>query len=126
MLNGETLEKLIESQKNDDFTSELIADAIKSFETYHSAVYAHETTRRMLKYSFTDVAEYRNQVETFDRNRTACHNDLISKVALLNRLAEQEGLPPIYDGVVSKERPYRTQLATAVFEWVQWVMETRI
>lgn len=126
MINHESLLKLIEHPNNDNFSHELIGDCIKSFEEYHKAVYELEVTRRLMASTFDDAAEYRNRIESLDRSRTACHNSLIANVRILNRMAEKYGLPLIYDGVVSEERPYRRELANAVFEYVEWLIKTRM
>ena len=44
----------------------------------------------------------------------------------MNRMAEEASLPPLYDGVVSEERPYRRELADAVLAFVREVMINRI
>ena len=44
----------------------------------------------------------------------------------MNRLAEQAGLPPVYDGIVSEERPYRTELADAILAFVADVITNRV
>ena len=126
MINHESLLKLIEHPSNDNFSHELIGDCIRSFEEYHKAVYELEVTRRLMASTFDDAAEYRNKIESLDRSRTTCHNSLIANVRILNRMAEKNGLPPIYDGVVSEERPYRRELANAVFEYVEWLIKTRM
>ena len=54
-----------------------------------------------------------------DKTRTRCHNAVIAQVNCLNRLAEEAGIPPLYDGVVSEERPYRRQVADAVLDFVR-------
>ena len=54
------------------------------------------------------------------------HNAMLSEVSLLNRLAEENGLPLFYDGEVSAERPIRTWVADAVLAYVRQVIEDRI
>ena len=44
----------------------------------------------------------------------------------MNRLAEQAGLPPVYDGIVSEERPYRTELADAILVFAADVITNRV
>ena len=61
-----------------------------------------------------------------DRMRTTCHNAVIANVSIMNRLAEQTGLPPVYDGIVSEERPYRTELADAILAFVANVITYRV
>ena len=60
-----------------------------------------------------------------DRTRTLYHNSVISNVSILNRMADKAGLDPVYDGVVSKERPYRREVANAVFEYIESIINSR-
>ena len=125
MINHEALKQLIANPNNDSFSIELIDDCLKSFEKYHAAVYELEITRRLFADTM-EAAEYRETVQRLDRMRTVCHNTLISNVGVLNRMAGNYGLPPVYDGVVSEERPYRRELANAVFEYVEQIIRTRM
>lgn len=47
------------------------------------------------------------------------HDSILGNVNLLNRLAERNNLPLVYDGIVSHERPYRREVANAVLEYVE-------
>ena len=40
-------------------------------------------------------------------------------------VAEKNELVPVYDGVVSEERPYRREVANAVFEYVEYLIKKR-
>lgn len=40
-------------------------------------------------------------------------------------MADKAGLDPVYDGVVSKERPYRREVANAVFEYIESIINSR-
>ena len=126
MIKQEAIEQLIVFSYNDNFSLEMIRYCLKSFEEYHKAVYEHEIARRLMASTFGDASEYRSRIESLDRARTACHNSMISNVRILNRMAENNGLPLIYDGVVSEEQPYRRELADAVFEYIEWLLKTRI
>ena len=57
--------------------------------------------------------------------RTVIHNSVIANVNLLNRLAEKNGLHPVYDGIVSEERPYRREIANAVLDYVESIIKNR-
>lgn len=72
-----------------------------------------------------DGEEYRSRVMELDQRRTVRHNSVIANVSVLNRLAENAALAPVYEGVVSKERPYRRQVADAVLDYVQSVIRNR-
>ena len=125
MINHEALKQLIANPNNDSFSIELIDDCLKSFEKYHAAVYELEITRRFFADTM-DAEEYRKTIQSLDRTRTVNHNSLISNVGMLNRMAANYGLPLVYDGVVSEERPYRRELADAVFEYVEQIIQTRM
>ena len=125
MIKQEAIEQLIVFAENDNFSLEIIRGCLKSFEEYHKAVFEHEIARRLMASTFGDAVEYRSRIESLDRARTACHNSMISNVRILNRMAENNGLPLIYDGVVSEEQPYRRELADAVFEYIEWLTKTR-
>lgn len=73
-----------------------------------------------------DSATYRSEYSSRDRTRSINHNAVIAQVGFLNRLAEEAGLPPFYDGVVSEERPYRRELANAVLGFVEEVIQYRV
>jgi hypothetical protein len=60
-----------------------------------------------------------------DKRRTMCHNSVLSSINILNRLATKENLSPLYDGTVSEERPYRTEVADAVLEYIEDIIKKR-
>ena len=124
MLNGEVLEALFRHYAGDDEGQAFIEECILSFETYHNAVFREQLFRRVYG-GATDPDHFRDEWTERDRNRTVHHNAVIANVAILNRLAGQAGLDPVYDGVVSEERPYRRQVADAVFAWVEAVINER-
>ena len=124
MLNGEVLEALFRHYAGDDEGQAFIEECILSFETYHNAVFREQLFRRVYG-GATDPDHFRDELTERDRNRTVHHNAVIANVAILNRLAGQAGLDPVYDGVVSEERPYRRQVADAVFAWVEAVINER-
>ena len=57
--------------------------------------------------------------------RTIAHDSTLSKVGQLNRLAAAPGLAPIYAGIISREQPYRREVATAVSTCLQTIIERR-
>ena len=61
-----------------------------------------------------------------DNTRTACHNVVLDSINILNRLAEQHGIPSIYDGNVVREQPYRREVADAVLGYVEKTIQERI
>ena len=125
MLNKDTITKLIELNKDDRKTLEFIKARIDSFEQYHRAVFDDQMFQIFYVGSAIEGDEYREGRTAVDKTRTIYHNSVITNVSILNRLAEKAGLDPIYDGVVSEERPYRRQVANAVFEYIESIINNR-
>ena len=125
-VNRETLKQLIAFHAFDSTMTGIIVDVLESFESYHQAIYTMEVRRQLRLHGAMDDETYREEIPRLDRVRTARHNTVISNVGLLNRLAAQAGLAPFYEGEVSEERPYRTQLADAVLLFVREIIEERI
>ena len=124
-VNAETLNGMLRFFRDDSETIAMIVRSLESFESYHQAIYAAETTRRLFACGAMDADAYREQYQARDRTRTREHNGMISYVSFLNRLAAEAGLPPFYDGVVSEDRPYRRQVANAVLAFVGAVIDDR-
>lgn len=125
-VNYETLNGLIRHFKDDKDDMNMIVNAIEVFESYHQAIYQSELTRRLFSCDAIDSDTYRSEYSSCDRTRTVNHNAVIAQVGFLNRLAEEAGLPPFYDGIVSEEKPYRRELANAVLNFVRDVIVHRI
>ena len=123
-LNTETLQKLFTLTGDDDELRQWVDDALQSFSAYHAAIYRAETWKKLYA-GAVDAETYRKTVTEQDHQRTACHNALLAQVSFLNKLAAQKGLAPVYDGVVSEERPYRRQVANAVLAFVESVIANR-
>ena len=123
--HSDVLNQLIAHYRDDADALDMIVYAIETFEDYHRAIYKLETTRRLHSCQALDAETYRRQTTDGDRNRTSCHNAVLSQVNILNRLAEQANLPPVYDGTVSEQRPYRREVANAVLDFIQEVMLNR-
>lgn len=123
MICRETIDKLTELLKDDEKRLSVIERNIKNFEDYHKAIFEMEIWMKV--HSSDSGEEYREEVSRMDRIRTSCHNDVIASINVLNILAQQNGLPPVYDGTVSKEQPYRRQLADAVLEYVENIVKNR-
>ena len=122
-MNGESLLQLIAASKADTEILDMIWNAIQAFEQYHAAVLEDQTFPLIYSASM-DGEAYRTRREELDKRRTT-HNAVITHVRILNRMAEQMELPAVYDGVVSEERPYRRQVANAVFDWISSVINKR-
>ena len=123
-MNRKALDNLIQACKTDSELLEIIQDALRSFEEYHTAIYSMEIRKQLLA-GTVDALQYQEEIGEMDRRRTSSHNAVISNISLLNRLAEQAGLPPVYEGVISREQPYRRQIADAVLDYVRDIILAR-
>lgn len=123
-MNRKALDNLIQACKADSELLEIIQDALRSFEEYHTAIYSMEIRKQLLA-GTVDALQYQEEIGEMDRRRTSSHNAVISNISLLNRLAEQAGLPPVYDGVISRDQPYRRQIADAVLNYVRDIILAR-
>lgn len=123
-MNRKALDNLIQACKADSELLEIIQDALRSFEEYHTAIYSMEIRKQLLAGN-VDALQYQEEIGEMDRRRTSSHNAVISNISLLNRLAEQAGLPPVYEGVISREQPYRRQIADAVLDYVRDIILAR-
>lgn len=124
-INSDILNELIVHFKDDEDDIAMIVSAIESFEDYHRAIYRLELTRRLFSCKAIDADTYRTDTVERDRSRTVNHNAVLAQVNYLNRLAAEAGLQPIYDGIVSEDRPYRREVANAVLDFVQEVILNR-
>jgi len=125
-VNNDTLNRMIKFFQDDAETIEMIVKSLETFEQYHQAIYTLEITRRLYSCKAIDSDEFRDQTTLKDRTRNVTHNALLGQVNFLNRLAEEAGVPPFYDGIVSEERPYRREVANAVLEFVRQVIIDRV
>ena len=124
MLCTDTINKLIEKYKDDDKFLKIIERSISTFEEYHEAIFKMELWMKIYSNSITGQ-EYKDNVSKLDKMRTVNHNSVLANVNLLNRLAKKNSLPPVYDGIVSEERPYRREVANAVLEYVESIIKNR-
>ena len=123
-MNLEALDALIAHYQDDPDTLDMITTLLDDFEKYHSAVY-DEQMLLIVHGGRMDSETYREQMQALDRSRTVAHNAVISGVKILNRMAKQAELPPVYDGIVSEARPYRREVANAVFAYIEDVIRSR-
>lgn len=125
-LTKDTIAKLAELYADDTEMLETLGDILKSFENYHAAIYEMETKMLIMNKNAYDTKDYQTMIENLDSSRTNSHNAVIANVSMLNRLAELSGQPPVYEGIVSKERPYRREIANAVLELAQEIILARL
>lgn len=124
MLREDTIIKLIDMYKDEDKILNAIARAIGSFEDYHNTIFKMELWMKVFSKTVS-ASEYQDNVSRLDKLRTTNHNAILGNVNLLNRLAEKNNLDPVYDGMVSHERPYRREVANAVLEYVENIIKNR-
>lgn len=124
-LSVENLQNLIHASKDDRELLHFITDCLKSFEAYHHAIFEMEAWAKVYNYGVLEREEYQDKLITKDRARSACHNAMLSKISMLNRMAERAGVGPVYEGTVSEEMPYRRQVADAVLAFVEDMVSNR-
>lgn len=124
-INNETINKLISKFREDREMLDIIFDALKTFEEYHLAIYNMETQLRVYSYDSMDTEDYKDLIQELDGKRTRCHNAVLTSVNILNRIADKENLPLVYEGIVSEKRPYRREVANAVLEYVENIIKNR-
>lgn len=125
IINEETILKLSSLYTEDSEVLNIIYDSLKSFEEYHVAIYDMELWMHLYSYKSVDTEEYQSKVADMDRRRRMCHNSALSSVNILNRLALKENLPPVYEGIVSEEMPYRREVANAILEYAENIIKKR-
>ena len=90
-----------------------------------SGISTKKASRKQILSGTVDVQTYQEEIGNMDQQRTNRHNAIIANISVLNRLAEQSGLPPVYDGVISRDQPYRRQIADAVLNYVRDIILER-
>ena len=124
-LNAQALEKLIQNNKDDKDILDMIFGVIKSFEEYHHSIIDMETKLKIYSSGTLEREEYQDMVKKLDNRRTMCHNSVLTGMSVINRIAEKQNIEPIYSGTISEERPYRREVANAVLDYIQTIIENR-
>ena len=124
MLNIGSIHQIIADNRNDPETLDFIKEIFDSFEQYHRSVYEDQLFGVLYQGAMEGDA-FRERRTELDKTRTVYHNNLLANVRVLNKLAALSDVPPVYDGEVSEERPYRRQVANAVFEFIENVINNR-
>ena len=125
MLNAESINALIKIYKNDEKYLSRIEKCLISFEEYHTQIFTLELWIKLYSDSYMDKNEYAKKCAELDKIRSTYHKAILGNVAMLNKLAEINNLSPVYDGIVSKEKPYRREVANAVLEYVENIIKNR-
>ena len=100
VFNKNSLEKLIQENKDDSEALEIIYDVVRGFEGYHTKIIEMELKLLIYKAGTLDREEYQSMVTELDKQRTVQHNSVLTGVNVLNRMAKQCNIEPIYSGVV--------------------------
>ena len=124
-LNVESLNKLFQIAQDDSELLAMIYEVLESFSDYHEAIFKAESWRKLYSPKSMPRDEYHDKVISMDKHRTICHNAVLSYMNILNRIAENNNIPKIYDGTISEEQPYRRQVADAVLEYVESIILDR-
>lgn len=124
-INQQSLSQLIQQSRKDPELLDYIHKALLSFSDYHAAVIAEQLYPMVYSGGAADSDLYRAERAALDKRRTTAHNAAIANVNLLNRMCASFGIAPVYDGVVSEDRPYRRYVANAVFDFLTHVIDSR-
>ena len=124
-LNLGNLNKLFQTAQDDSELLLLFYQALESFSDYHEAIFKAESWKKVYSPKSMTINEYQENLMAMDRQRTICHNAVLSHMNILNRIAEKNNIPKIYDGTISEEQPYRRQVADAVLEYVESIILER-
>ena len=123
--NTQALEKIIQNNRDDKDTLDIILRVLKSFEEYHSRIVEMELMLQIYSSGVLDREDYQNMVMELDKRRTMSHDSVLTGINVLNRIAEKQSIEQIYSGTVSKERPYRREVADAVLDYIQTIIDDR-
>ena len=121
----DNLQRLIDAIKDDTKQTNLLLLCLQSFEEYHHSIFEMETKLKIFSYDNMDRREYQDMRKSLDLSRTLKHNAVLKNLVIINRLAERAGTPPVYDGVVSEDHPYRREAADAVMAYIEGIINDR-
>lgn len=120
-INERSIQGLLNLFKDDPDGASFIRESLQTFSTYAAAIFRMET------YMLTqgDDPTKASELSRLDESRSRAHDAVIASIENLNYVCEKNNIPPIYNGTVARERPYRVEIADAVLLYVQKVMEYR-
>lgn len=124
-INGQSLRSLMAEATQNETQAHFVAGAVQSFMDYYNAIYTMEAWLMTDPARQMDAEEYRDAFQQQDQRRRAAHQRVLSNLTVLNRMADQRKLPPIYDGQISEEKPYRREAADAVLAFVHQIVANR-
>jgi len=118
MLNWENYLALLNLTKNDADLCEIFLDTVKSCAGYVSAVCESEAQIKIARLTL-DGADLRDRVTDWDQRRHNAHEAAILNTKILNRIAGQKGVGPIFTGDINKRlevADFCLELTTRIFE----------
>ena len=95
----ERIDALLKATKDDQEATDLILEFINGFSSYVKIVNDMENLIHIKKL-YMDPEEFRETLSNINSSRTKIHNSIISGCKVLNRMADQAGLPLIFEGNV--------------------------
>lgn len=125
MINIATIKKLLSIYSENKEMLDIIFDALWSFEEYHFSIAKMELSLQTYSYKVMENKDYQYMVKELDKRRSMQHNCVLSSVNILNRIAIKENLEPVYEGIVSEQRPYRREVADSVLEYIEQIIKER-
>ncbi len=125
-INTETIRTLTGflSRKPDTFAA--FMDALESFEAYHTAVHALEIRRYLYAHGCMDFSSFRELYDDLQQKQWDTFHEAVKSLLFLNRLAEENGLEPVYNGTISQERVHRIEIADAVLDYLNTLVSNRL
>jgi flagellar basal body rod protein FlgC len=97
MLNKDSIEKILNG--SDDEYREYGWEAIQSIADYAQTVMLFKMGKNMINEKFKgDTKSYQDEYVRFDNARSNKHNVAIGSASMLNRIAENMGIDPVYPG----------------------------
>ncbi|MCL2634083.1 MAG: DUF3232 domain-containing protein [Oscillospiraceae bacterium] len=124
-LSKDNLAELFKAVKNEPMALGMITKCMDSFGQYHKAIFEMETWLKLYNYDNMSREDYQDKMKELDNRRTTCHNSVLDSVNILNRIAAKYSIPIIYEGEVSREQPYRREVANAVLAYVEGIILER-
>lgn len=119
----ERIAKLMNAVKHEPDDLEFVESRMNTFTEYMSHVAWMETRIQRLTIEGVQGEEWRNQVESLDKQRRSKHNVAMDAINQLNRLSKVVGLEPFYDGPVDHE--HRTEIGDVIGNIVNEYFEGR-
>ena len=125
MFSDQNLSELLAAVHEDRDVSALVLECLLSFQRYHETIYSMEINMKIYNYASTSITEFQDRATELDKHRTNNHNCVLDSINILNRIAVQYDVSPIYTGIVSEDHPYRREVADAVLAYVESVILAR-